>query len=74
MSDDSAPISGQGILKAFFLLIIVGAIFGLLWWLVQYMNLPQPFDKVANIGLAIAAVLFLINFLLSLVGKAFIKW
>ncbi len=49
-------------------LIIAGLIFGMLWWLVNYINLPEPFKKVANVVIAIAAVLVVIGILLSLVG------
>ncbi len=49
-------------------LIVAGLVFGLLWWLVGYCGLPQPFDKAARVALAILAVLVLIGLLLSLVG------
>jgi hypothetical protein len=49
-------------------LIVAGLIFWLLWWLVGYVGLPEPFRKVANVVLAIAAVLVIIGVLLSLVG------
>ena len=49
-------------------LIVAGLIFGLLWWLIGYCGLPQPFDKVARVVLAIIAVLVIIGILLSLVG------
>ncbi len=48
-------------------LIVAGVIFGLLWWLVAYCGLPQPFDKVARVILAILAVLVLIGVLLTFV-------
>jgi predicted tellurium resistance membrane protein TerC len=50
--------------------IIIGSVFGLLWWLVGYAGLPAPFDKFARIALAVIAVLILINLLLGLVGSA----
>lgn len=49
-------------------LIVCGLIFGLLWWLIDYCAIPQPFNKVARIILAVLAVLVLINILLSFVG------
>lgn len=49
-------------------LIIAGLIFWLLWWLINYIAPPEPFRKVANVILAIAAVLVVIGILLSLVG------
>ena len=49
-------------------LIIVGSIFGLFWWLVDYISLPAPFDKVAKVAIAIVAVVLLINVLLGFGG------
>jgi hypothetical protein len=48
-------------------LIVAGLIFWLLWWLVNYCNPPEPFRKIANVVLAILAVLVVIGILLSLV-------
>ena len=48
-------------------LIVAGLIFGLLWWLVNYCDLPEPFAKFARVALAILAVLVIIGILLSLV-------
>jgi len=49
-------------------LIVAGLIFYLLFWLIGYIGLPAPFDKVARVILAIAAVLVIISILLSLTG------
>jgi hypothetical protein len=49
-------------------LIVAGLIFGLLWWLLDYINPREPFKKVGNIILAILGVLVLIGILLSIVG------
>ncbi len=50
------------------LLMIVGGVCWLLWWLIGYIGLPEPFNKVARVIIAVVAVLFLINLLLSLGG------
>jgi hypothetical protein len=49
-------------------IIIVGCIFGLLWWLIGYVGLPEPFNKIARVAVAVIAVLLLINVLLGFVG------
>lgn len=49
-------------------LVVAGLIFWLLWWLVNYIAPPEPFRKVANVVLAILAVLVVIGILLTLVG------
>jgi predicted tellurium resistance membrane protein TerC len=51
-------------------IIVIGSIFGLLWWLVGYVALPEPFNKFARVAIAVVAVLLLINLLLGLVGNA----
>ncbi len=49
-------------------LVVAGLIFWLLWWLVNYIAPPEPFRKVANVILAILAVLVVIGILLSVVN------
>lgn len=49
-------------------LLIIGGVCYLLWWLVGYIGLPEPFNKVARVIIAVVAVLFLINLLLGLAG------
>ncbi len=46
-------------------LIVGGLIFWLLWWLISYINPPEPFRKVANVVLMVIAVLVCIGVLLS---------
>jgi hypothetical protein len=60
-------ISLSGAVNVVVYLIVAGLIFGLLFWLVSYVGMPQPFDKVARVVLAVLAVLVLIGLLLSLV-------
>ena len=49
-------------------LIVAGLIFGLLWWLVAFIGLPEPFAKVARVILAVLSVLVLIGILMSFIG------
>ena len=49
-------ISGTALIQAVIYLIVFGLIFWLLWWLIQYCAIPEPFNKVARVILAIAAV------------------
>lgn len=69
-----ADVSGSNVINGVLMIIVFGVIFALLFWLISYLKLPEPFEKVARVVLAIAAVILLINVLLSLVGKAFIHW
>lgn len=61
-------ISLSALVSVVIYLIVAGLIFYLLWWLVNYINPPEPFKKIANVILAVAAVLVIIGVLLSLVG------
>jgi hypothetical protein len=55
-------------------LVVMGVVFWLLWWLVGYCALPEPFNKICRIVLAIAAVIVIINVLMSLAGHPLIRW
>lgn len=61
-------ISLSALISAIVYLIVAGLVFWLLWWLVNYCQLPEPFNKVARIVLAVFAVLVVIGILLSLTG------
>jgi hypothetical protein len=55
-------------------LIVTGLIFWLLWWLLTYCKVPEPFNKVARVLLVILAVLVVVNVLLDLVGMPLVRW
>jgi predicted tellurium resistance membrane protein TerC len=67
-------ISGEALLQFVVYIVVAGLIFWLLWWLIAYVGLPEPFNKVARVVVAVVAVLFLISVLLGLAGKPVIKW
>lgn len=69
-----AATSGQSLIRGLMTLIIVGLVFWLFFWLISYIGLPEPFAKVAKVILAVAAVFFLVNFLLSLTGNPIVSW
>ncbi len=60
------PLAGLVTLLVY--VLVGGLVFYLLWWLVGYVGLPEPFNKVARVILAVFAVVFLIAVLLSLVN------
>jgi uncharacterized membrane protein len=62
------------LVQAVVFLIVAGLIFYLLHWLIGYVGVPEPFNKVARIVLAIAAVLVVIGTLLSLVGYPLVRF
>ena len=66
-------IESSGLIGLLVWIIIIGCIFGLLWWLIGYVGLPEPFNKVARVVVAVIAVLLLINVLLGLVGAPLVR-
>lgn len=64
-------ITASPLINAFIWIIVVGLIAYLLWWLIGYVALPAPFDKVARVLLAVVFVIVLINFLLQILGNPF---
>ncbi len=67
-----AVISGAALFQALIWIVIAAVIWWLLTWLISYIGIPEPFNKVCKVILAVAAVIFLINALLTLAGKPFI--
>ncbi len=61
-------ISGDALINSLIWLICIGIVFWLLHWLIGYVGLPQPFDKVARVVLAVAAVIVLISIVMGLAG------
>ena len=66
--------SASAVISAVVTIIILGLVFWLLWWLVGYVGLPEPFRKIANVVLAVAAVLLLIGVLMGLAGMPIVRW
>jgi hypothetical protein len=63
-----------GLLNLLVFLIVTGLICYLLWWLIDFIGLPEPFNKVIKVIIAVVAVIVLINALLGLIGQPFLRW
>lgn len=50
-------------------LLVIGAVFYILYWAIQQVPLPAPFAVVAKVLLAIVAVLILLDVLLPMAGS-----
>ncbi len=55
-------------------LIVGGIVVWLLWWLLDYCGLPEPFNKVGHVIIAVVAVFFVISVLMGLVGHPIVRW
>lgn len=69
-----AVISGEALVQAVVSIVIAGLIFWLLSWAISACGLPEPFAKVARVVLVLAAVVILVNALMTINGTPFIKW
>jgi hypothetical protein len=67
-------IEGSALLSWLVYLVVAGLVFWLLWWFIGYIGLPEPFNKVARVIIALFAVVFLINLLLGIGGHPLIRW
>jgi heme A synthase len=41
--------------------VVLGLVFWLLWWLIGVIGLPEPFNKVATVLIALIAVVILLG-------------
>ncbi len=61
-------MSIEALISIVIYIIIIGAVCWLLWWLIGFIGVPEPFAKIARGIIAVVAVLFLISLLLSIAG------
>ena len=67
-------ITLSSLVQTILFVIIAGLVFWLLWWLVNYIGLPEPFAKIARVILAVGAVFVCIAILMGLAGHPLILW
>jgi len=64
----AVSMSIEGLVEAVIYLIVVGGVFWLLLFLIDYVGLLEPFAKVAKIVVMVVGVILLINLLLGFAG------
>jgi hypothetical protein len=69
-----AALTAEAMVNCVIWLIIAGVIYWLLTWLIGKSPIGEPFKTIATFVVALIAVIILINALLTLVGKPFIRW
>lgn len=69
-----AIISGEIAISAVIVIVVAGLICWLLWWFIGFCGLPEPFNKIARIVIALVALVFLINALLGFTGHPLFFW
>lgn len=77
MSDEIQP-SGSGLIRGLLALLAMIVCCGLVWWLGKYLfgvaGFPAIVLTVWTALFVVIGVLVLINFIMGLFGKAFLKW
>ncbi len=66
-------ITGSSLLTLLVTLVIAGLIFWLIWWFLDYVGIPEPFNKVARVIIGLAALVFLIDLLMGMNGHPLIR-
>jgi ABC-type multidrug transport system permease subunit len=67
-------IEGSALLSLLVQLVIAGLIVWLIWWFVDYVGIPEPFNKVVRVILGLVILIYLINVLLSIGGRPLFRW
>jgi len=67
-------ISGDTVIHALVELVIWGLIVWILWWALAKIAPPEPFMKIGTVILVLLTVVVLINILLGLDGRSFIRF
>lgn len=58
----------SSLLSMIITLVVAGLIFWLVLWFVDYVGVPQPFNKVIKVVVGLVVFIFLVNLLLGLSG------
>jgi hypothetical protein len=53
----------EGLIGILVTVVVLGLVFYLLWWLIGVIGLPDPFNKVAQVLIALIAVVILLGLL-----------
>ncbi len=67
-------ISLSGVVQLFIYLLVAGLVFWLLYFLINYIDPPEPFKKIALVLLMVCGVLICIGVLLSFVGVKIVEF
>lgn len=63
-----AALTLSGLLPLLIQLVVAGLIFWVILWFIGYVGIPEPFNRAARIIVALVAVIYVVNLLLSLSG------
>lgn len=66
------PLSG--LLSLIVTLVVAALVFWLLWWFIDYVGIPEPFNKVVRVLIGLVALIFLLNLLMGMGGHPFVRY
>lgn len=69
-----AAISGSSLVNVLVWIVVAGVIFWLCNWLISYVGIPEPFNKVAKVVLTLIVFIVLVNALLTLAGHPMVTF
>lgn len=64
----------SGLISLLITLLILGLIFYVVVWAINWVGVPEPFNKVIKVILGLVVLIFLINLIMGLSGHPVIKW
>ncbi len=67
-----AALSVGGLLPLLIQIIVVAVVFWLVNWAIGYIGIADPFAKIIRVVMALIALIYLVNLLLSLTGNGFL--
>lgn len=63
-----AAVSGDSLTNALVYVVALGLVLWLLFWLLDFAKVPEPFNKVGKVLLAVVGVVLLIRLILRVTG------
>ncbi len=69
-----AAISGDALLNAVIWIVVAALIYFVVMWGIDKIGIPEPFHKIAVALVVLVVVVLLINALLGIGGRPFIRW
>jgi len=69
-----AAISGDSLVSAVIWIVVAALIYFVVMWGIEKVGIPEPFHKVAVALVVLVVVVLLVNALLSIAGRGFIRF
>lgn len=67
-------IAGSALISILITLVIAGVMFWIAIWFINWIGLPEPFNKVARVIIGLAALIFLASILVGGTGHPLLRF